>query len=343
MKINDLRLFGHVLLQICPILFMTNHHSYSKWMTLYALELLNLENKKPDVELQLRSVGFSVNQLGRKFSNIGVDMAIGQTINAEAKSRLKGIIDFVDISSAVNRWITSNSMRSEIVNNVLQIADLDKPINGTKVLRAPRIAKDKVDVQKVKKLIKDTLNPFDESANDDALFNIRTSRKLEIEGETYLLTSANEGVNIRDKFIEECQNNPQRFEEAISKQKISNFATESLKKKNKSNQVAIISNVKGTRDLFGRLLYLALRSLVDLNIVFQYPLLPEPPCFTHPDGSLRESKKSTVFHFLKHKVKTESPSDVHTFIADGTFIVRSSNSLENATFLRLQESYLQNY
>ena len=116
-----------------------------------------------------------------------------------------------------------------------------------------------------------------------------------------------------------------------------------FKKKSKSNQVAIISNVKGTRDLFGRLLYLAFRLLVDLNIVFQYALLPEPPRFTHPNGSLRESKKSTVFHFLKHKVKTESPSDVHTFIADEMFIVRSSNSLKNATFRRLQESYLQNY
>ena len=145
------------------------------------------------------------------------------------------------------------------------------------------------------------------------------------------MTSVHEGVNIRDKFIGECQNNPQRFEEAISKQKISNFATESLKKKNKSNQVAIISNVKGTRDLFGRLLYLALRSLLDLNIVFQYPLLPEPPCFTHPDGSLRESKKSTVFHFLKNKV---------TFIADGLFIVRSSNNLKNATFSSFARSIL---
>ena len=183
------------------------------------------------------------------------------------------------------------------------------------------------------------MNPFDNSTNVNALFNIRTGRKLEIEGETYLLTSVNEGVNVRDKFIEECQNNPQRFEEAITKQKISNFATESLKKKNKSNQVAIISNVKGTRDLFGRLLYLALRSLIDLN-VSQYPLLPEPPCFTHPDGSLRENKKSTVFHFLKDKVKTESPSDVHPFIADGIFIVRSSNNLKNATFSSFARSIL---
>ena len=67
-------------------------------------------------------------------------------------------------------------MSSEIVNNVLEIADLDKPIDGTKELRAPRIAKDKEDVQKVKKMIKDTLNPFDKPTNVDVLFNIRTGK-----------------------------------------------------------------------------------------------------------------------------------------------------------------------
>ena len=103
-------------------------------------------------------------------------------------------------------------------------------------------------------------------------------------------------------------------------------------KKNKSNQIAKISNVKEKRDLFGRLPYLALRSVVDLHIVFQYSLLSQPPCFIHPDGSLRESKNSTIFHFLKDKVKTKSPSDVHTCIADGMFIVRSSNNLKNAAF-----------
>ena len=45
-------------------------------MTLHALELLNLENKNLEAELQLRSDGFSVNWSGRKFSNVGVDMAL---------------------------------------------------------------------------------------------------------------------------------------------------------------------------------------------------------------------------------------------------------------------------
>ena len=160
------------------LFFMTDYHNYSRWMTLFALELLNLENKNSEVELQLRSGDFSVNRSGRKFSNVVVDMALEQTKNAEAKSRLKGIIGCADISSAVNRRITTNSMIIEIVNNVLEIADLLKPINCPNELRAPRIAEDKEDVQKVKKFIKNTLNPFDKSTNVDALFNIKANRKL---------------------------------------------------------------------------------------------------------------------------------------------------------------------
>ena len=51
MKINDAKLSGFVLLQICSMLFMTNHHNCSRSITLYALELINLENKNPEVEL----------------------------------------------------------------------------------------------------------------------------------------------------------------------------------------------------------------------------------------------------------------------------------------------------
>ena len=43
---------------------------------------------------------------------------------AEAKSRLKGIIAFGDVNTAVNRWLITNSMRREIVNKVLNIAGI---------------------------------------------------------------------------------------------------------------------------------------------------------------------------------------------------------------------------
>ena len=53
-------------------------------MILYALELLNIAE-------MLRNGGFTINRAGNPFGNVGVDMALGQTINAETKNRLKGI------------------------------------------------------------------------------------------------------------------------------------------------------------------------------------------------------------------------------------------------------------
>ena len=51
-------------------------------------------------------------------------MALEQTINAGAKSRFKGIIAFADVNTAVNRWLITSSMSTEIVNKVLNIAGL---------------------------------------------------------------------------------------------------------------------------------------------------------------------------------------------------------------------------
>jgi len=42
------------------------------------------------------------------------------------------------------------------------------------------------------------------------------------------------GNALKEKFIEECQKRPSRFEEPIKKTKIQNFATEAIVKKNKS-------------------------------------------------------------------------------------------------------------
>ena len=118
LKTNDFTLFGYALLQLSSIYFSTNHHNYARWLILYALELLNIAK-------MLRNDGFTINRTGNLFGNVGVDMALEQTINAEAKKyRLKRIMAYADISTALNRWITINSIRSESVSQVLKIADL---------------------------------------------------------------------------------------------------------------------------------------------------------------------------------------------------------------------------
>ena len=59
-------------------------------------------------------------------------------------------------------------------------------------------------------------------------------------------------------FINECSGDHNRFEKAITKSKIVNFATESFNKKNKSKKVHEIAQLKATCNLFACLLYLAI-------------------------------------------------------------------------------------
>ena len=78
MKTNDFTLFGYAHSQLSSIYFSTSHHNYARWMILYGLELLNIAE-------MLRNGGFTINRTGKPFGNVGVDMALEQTINAEAK------------------------------------------------------------------------------------------------------------------------------------------------------------------------------------------------------------------------------------------------------------------
>ena len=138
-KINDTALYSFALFEVTSIFFMINHHNYARWITLYSLDLANLEKSQPDSQKILTEGGFSVNGTGKSFTSVPVDMALEQQINSNAKSRLKGIMAFVDISIAVNRWVVTASMKSKILNAVLDYADMNISYDESKELRASRI------------------------------------------------------------------------------------------------------------------------------------------------------------------------------------------------------------
>ena len=66
-------------------------------------------------------------------------MALEKTINANPKSRLKGIMAFSDISTAVNRWIVTASVKGKMLNAVLDYADMNISYDNLQELRACRI------------------------------------------------------------------------------------------------------------------------------------------------------------------------------------------------------------
>ena len=60
---------------------MRNHHNYARWISLYSLE-----TSQPDLRKILIARGFCVNRIGKSFASFPFDMALGQTISANAKS-----------------------------------------------------------------------------------------------------------------------------------------------------------------------------------------------------------------------------------------------------------------
>ena len=72
-------------------------------MCLYSLDLANLETSQSDLQKILTERCFSVNRTGKSLVSVPVDRALEQTINANAKSRMKGIMAFAGISTVVNR------------------------------------------------------------------------------------------------------------------------------------------------------------------------------------------------------------------------------------------------
>ena len=97
--------------------------------------------------------------------------------------------------------------------------------------------------------------------------------------------------------------------------------------------------------MFGWLPYLSVTKNIDFDIVFQYLLLPEPPCLAHRDGSLCETNKLSVIHFLKNKKRKKnnkdysSPSNVNTGIEDVMFVVRSSLKEKSSNFSSFTKIY----
>ena len=77
-KINT-ALYSFALFEVTSIFFMTNHHSYARWMSLYSLDLANLETSQLDLQKILTEEGFNVNRTGKSFATVPVDMALEQT------------------------------------------------------------------------------------------------------------------------------------------------------------------------------------------------------------------------------------------------------------------------
>ena len=111
---NDLEPFIYALAEMCPLFFATSRPSYSRWMVQYVLNLLNVDTTHPGMKEILSKVALFITQTSKSFSRTPVDMAMEETINADAASRMTGIAAFSTYVNARSRWMITRSIGSQI-------------------------------------------------------------------------------------------------------------------------------------------------------------------------------------------------------------------------------------
>ncbi len=296
-RTSDVDLYTYELDKMDNVFFGTFRPNYARWMLLFSLKLLNIDHTHPGLRQVLENGGLSVRRTHKNFSRAPIDITLEQTVNADAASRRTGIAAFTTNESARRRWMVTRCARSAIVGELMEKTGLKSKEDVSKELSPKRIQRDNADIQSIIDSIQRTMNPFTIQPTSE-LFCLATGKALPEPIKEDLLQCYSKGKEWRKEFQAECTADPSRFEKPIEKRKIQNAAQTAVKTKVKTKDQKLIE-VQGTRDLFGRLLYLSTTSGVNMENVLKFPLTPVPLALGHVDGTMNHTDKSKSLHKIE--------------------------------------------
>ncbi len=167
-RTNDVTLYSYALGLMCPLFFATHKPNYARWMSLYHLNLLNMEKTHPEIRTSFEGGAPSVHRTRHSFSRSAVDITLEQTVNRDAAFRHSGIASFTQNINARKRWTIIRSFRGAIVSSLLETAGITLMEDSVQELKPSRIDRDNRDLSNAIAGIENALNPF--SIDDDALY-----------------------------------------------------------------------------------------------------------------------------------------------------------------------------
>ena len=141
---------------------MTGLIYYARYLPLYWAGMKNLQSTLPEADQKFFQGEFSVQSSSiRAFNQTAVDQNVKQTVNMSTKTK-GGIIDFSLKKGAVQRWLITAHERASFSLKLKEMIGLNTNEDDIhEEFRAPRLAKDENDVERVMSVIKGRMNPFD--------------------------------------------------------------------------------------------------------------------------------------------------------------------------------------
>lgn len=90
-RTGDHHLYIFTLPSIIRIFFAFNHQNYSRWLTLFHENLMNMEETHPGIAQDFVEGILSIRRTEKPFSRLPIDLTLEQTINADAANSFSGM------------------------------------------------------------------------------------------------------------------------------------------------------------------------------------------------------------------------------------------------------------
>ncbi|XP_050505694.1 uncharacterized protein LOC126883969 [Diabrotica virgifera virgifera] len=320
-------IYKYVLEKMTNIFFAFNHQNYARYLTIYLNKLEKIEETHPGLIQEYGDCFFGIRRTTKPFSRNPIDITLEQTINAHAASRSSGIINMTNSVGARQKWAITHSLRTNMISKLMDFCNLYSKDDITKDLRKSSICHSNKNVENLLTIIQQCTNPFSSNLSQENLYNISSGQSVSEDIYTFLSNIETTGELQRIKFITESQIDPERFDKAILKNTVVNFASKCVKKVKINGKV---KEVTIQRDIFGRLLYASLQSHIDLKEALKYPLTPIPFSLCHSDGSICKTQKSVIFEELKsYQEENGNPPKADIHIYDGFYLLHTLKNVPN--------------
>lgn len=327
-RTGDFNFFIYILPKITNIFFSMNHHNYARYMSVYWDKLINIETTHPGLLNDCQKSFLGIRRTMKPFSRIPIDLTLEQTINADAASKASGIINVTNSFSARQKWSITHSLRTSVISKMMEFCDMKSTDDITKDLKESSIKKATKNLKVLMQLIKQYTNPFSFDLPKNYLYNISKGQSVSDEIYQFLSSVEIEGEKQHQNFITETRITPDRFDEAISKNKIINFEYKNTKKVKINGKV---KEIKMQRDVFGRLLYASVENKIDIEKALSYPLALVPFSLCHTNGSICKTPKSVIINeLLEYQTEIENPPEADIHLIDGFYLLHTLKNVPNS-------------
>ena len=233
-RTNKVDNFTRAMTPIIALFFLTNYVNYSRWLSKFQLDLLNIDNTHPGLQEILDQGAFSVRGTDHNSSRLALDLTLEHTINADAASRQTGVSSMTNNYNAQLRWMLTKAARASFIDKVNDLAAVSDKEDVTADLQLCRLRRNATDLQSMIDQIEETCNPF-QDLNSESLFSIHTGKAASDAVKQCLLKIPENRKACHNEFVEECTAaDASRLEKLITRFKLVTFQNERMCPKHES-------------------------------------------------------------------------------------------------------------